>query len=442
MNVFSFRTILIVPAAVAVACWVTACASTQDTGSASGVVKSPAPAVTSLLQEPAAKTTDAKADVAKTTPAEPAPVPVDVKPAPAKAEAPAVVTPSTAAPVVDAAAASAPVVFANTQPFQAETEITALSSEVRDLMQAVQAMSAAVTARPQVVERIVEKPVEKIVEKPVVKVVEKIVEKPVEKIVEKPVEKIVEVPVEKVVEKIVEKPMSTEEMLKKLDALMTDDISGRRSGLRPFLAKASLCLMDENCHLDEKDLASLSAEDRAVVEEYQALFTNLARQLGNKDISKDRAALIASSQALTSSLNAQRKLLIDRAVLCSQVAGFGNYTPFGKNEFRASDLPRILVYVELENFKSTPQPDGQLAVKLVTELSLVKAGARDQSAVWAEQPVQVTDAARSARRDFFFVQVLRLPADLAPGEYELQIKVSDLADGSASTARTPVRISK
>lgn len=77
--------------------------------------------------------------------------------------------------------------------------------------------ASTVNAKPQVVEKVVEKPVyrdkvvEKIVEKPVEKivyrdkVVEKIVEKPVEKIVyrDKVVEKIVEKPVEKVVEKIV-----------------------------------------------------------------------------------------------------------------------------------------------------------------------------------------------------------------------------------------------
>lgn len=435
MTVSLFRNVFIAPVAVAVACWMTACVSTQDAGSVPGVVKSPAPPI-SLLQEPAAT---AGATVATKAHAEPDPVPVEIKSAKSEVGNPAVVTPAVAVSAIGANQQEAPLVFANTQPFQAETEITALSTDVRDLMQAVQAMSAAVAARPQVVERIVEKPVEKIVEKPVVKVVEKIVEKPVEKIVEKPVEKIVEKPVVKVVEKIVEKPMTTDEMLKKLDTLMTDDISGRRSGLRPFLAKASLCLMDEDCHLNEEDLASLSAEDRAVVEEYQALFTNLGRQLGNKDLTKDREALIASSQALTSSLNAQRKLQIERAVLCSQVAGYGNYQPFGKNEFRLSELPRILTYVELENFKSVSQPDGQLAVKLVTELSLYKSGARDQGAVWAEQPVQVTDIARTARRDFFFVQVLRLPADIAAGDYELQIKVSDLADGSASISRMPLR---
>ena len=83
---------------------------------------------------------------------------------------------------------------------------------------------AATVAEPQIIEKIVEKPVEKvvevpvekIVEVPVEKVIEKVVEKPVEKIVEVPVEKIVEVPVEKVVEKEVRVEVPVEKVVEKV----------------------------------------------------------------------------------------------------------------------------------------------------------------------------------------------------------------------------------
>lgn len=436
----SIRFAVVVSAVLALMGVGAGCASTPSETPSAGVSKSPAPAaLVSLMQEPPAAPAP---EVVANAPAEPAPVPVEVKPAEeASAPSPAA---SESEPVVVANVSPPPVVFANTQPFQAESEITALSAEVRELMKAVQTMSATVAARTDVVERIVEKPVEKVVEKIVEKPVEKIVEKPVEKvvekIVEKPVEKIVEKPVEKIVEKVVEKPMSTEAMMKKLDQLMTDDISGRRSGLKPYLAKASLCLIDTECRLQEEDLAMLSAEDRAVVEEYQALFSALGRQLGGSDRKADREALIASSQVLSTSLNAQRKVAISQAILCKQVNGFGNYEPFPKNEFRIDEMPRILVYTELDNFKSRPQAETQYAVKLVQELSLFKVGGRERGPVWSEQPVQVTDVARNPRRDFFLVQVLRLPEKLEAGDYELQVKVSDLADGGLSITRVPVRI--
>ncbi len=454
MTIRKFGPFLAVSMAMALVMGAVGCASTSGDLD-SGVAKSPVPQVVAN-SAPAP-------DVAKDTPAEPAPVPVDVKKGAADeksaAAGKAVAAKETAKeaakeaaketakdvapeslPVLTANAMPPPVLFANTQPFQAESEISALSGEVRDLMKAVQQMSAAVTARQEVVERIVEKPVEKIVEKPVEVIVEKIVEKPVEKIVEKPVEKIVEKPVEKIVEKIVEKPMTTDAMLKRLDELMSAEISGRRSGLKPFLAKASLCLVDSDCRLTSEDLATLSPEDRAVVEEYQALFESLGRQLGGADRKAERDALIASSQVLTASLNAQRKVMISQLALSPKVSGFGVYDVFGKNEFRLDEQPRILVYTELDHFKSVQEGDGQYVVKLVQELSLYKAGGRDRNPVWTEQPVQVLDAVRNPRRDFFLVQVLRLPEQLDAGDYELQVKVSDLADGGSSVARVPLRI--
>jgi hypothetical protein len=169
--------------------------------------------------------------------------------------------------VGSAVAAQPPIVFANVQPFRAEEEISLLSSEVRALARSIRDLSAVVTARSEVVERIVEKPVEVVVEKVVEKPVEKIIEKPVERIVQAPVEKIVEKPVEVVVEKVVVQQLTTEQMVRKLKDMLSAYINEHRKGLRPFLAKASLCLIDDNCRLRDEELAQLSPEDRAVVEE-------------------------------------------------------------------------------------------------------------------------------------------------------------------------------
>lgn len=375
-------------------------------------------------------------------PAQPSKPSEPAKPASAQEPAAAAVVPA------PAFAGPPPVVFANTQPFRTEAEIGALSAEVRDLMRIIQDLSSAVTGRVEVVERIVEKPVEKIVEKPVEVVVEKIVEKPVEKIVEVPVEKIVEKPVEKVVEKpvevivekVVEQQLTPEQMIKKLDGMLTADITGSRSGLRPYLAKASLCLFDDNCRLQDEDLAKLSAEDRAVVAEYQALFTELGRQLAGTDRSAQRAALIESSRSLSAALAALQPIKIVHTALARQVAGFASYEAFPKNEFAQAELPRILVYTELDKYKSQPHTDGQYLVRLVQELSLHKIGGKGSVPVWAEQPAHVNDLSRRPRRDFFLVQELRLPRNLEPGDYELHVKVSDLADGSSDTARIPLRL--
>lgn len=391
------------------------------------VAEKPADVATPAPQaEPEA--TPSQPDVATQPETQPTPVSEVAK----KVEDVAVVTDAVrpAAVIVTPAAASPPpVVFANSQAYNASPDVESLSSEIKALMEMVRKVNAAVTARTEVVERIVEKPVDRVVEKPVDRVVEKIVEKPVERIVEKPVER------------VVEKPMTTEAMIKKLDQKLTDDITGRRSGLKPYLAKASLCLFDEDCRLQEDDLAMLNPDDRAVVEEYRDLFTQLGRQLGEGDRKTERTALMDSAQQLSTSLTKQNKISITQALLCRQINGYGVYDTFPRNEFRLGALPRVLVYTELANFKSRRQADGQYAVKLVQELSLVKAGkAADRVALWSEQPVQVTDLSRTPRRDFFLGQELRLPANLEEGDYELQVRVSDLADGGLVATSVPVRI--
>jgi hypothetical protein len=296
-----------------------------------------------------------------------------------------------------------------------------------------------------IVEKIVEKQVEVIVEKEVEKVVEKIVEVPVEVIVEKEVEKIVQVPVEvvveKEVEKIVERDLTPAELLEDVDELVTADISSRTAGLKPLMAKASLPLFGRSSEISETDLGLLSETDRALVIGYQTLFANLSRQLGAKNVETDRATLMESANLLNETVNAQRTVEISQAWLCRGVSGYGSFVPFEKYEFRRGDMPNILVYTELEHYRSERQADGQYLVKLVQELSLIKESrfGKDDP-VWTEQPVQISDLSRNARRDFFLVQYLRLPEKIDAGDYILQIKVTDLASGGISTKSLPLRI--
>ena len=296
-----------------------------------------------------------------------------------------------------------------------------------------------------IVEKIVEKPVEVIIEKEVEKVVEKIVEVPVEVIVEKEVEKIVQVPVEvvveKEVEKIVERDLTPAELLEDVDELVTADIASRTAGLKPLMAKASLPLFGRSSEISETDLGLLSETDRALVVGYQTLFANLSRQLGAKNVETDRATLMESANLLNDTVNAQRTVEISQAWLCRGVSGYGSFVPFEKYEFRRGDMPNILVYTELEHYRSERQADGQYLVKLVQELSLIKESrfGKDDP-VWTEQPVQISDLSRNARRDFFLVQYLRLPEKIDAGDYILQIKVTDLASGGISTKSIPLRI--
>lgn len=297
------------------------------------------------------------------------------------------------------------------------------------------------------VEKIVEVPVEKIVEKPVEVIVEKIVEKPVEVIVEKEVEKIVEVEkpveviVEKEVEKIVDRVLSGPELLDRVDTLVSGEIAGRSGGIRPYVAKAGLPLLGRTATFSDEDLGVLTDDDRELLLGYQTFFANISRQLGAKDQEADRATLVEAANQLAETVNARKTVSITQAWLCRAVSGYGSFQPFDVYEFRRGDLPSILVYTELEHYRSERQANGQYLVRLVQELSLVKERAfGKEKPVWAEEPVEISDLSRNARRDFFLVQYLRLPEKLDAGDYILQIKVTDQATGGVSTKSLPLRI--
>jgi len=288
-----------------------------------------------------------------------------------------------------------------------------------------------------IVEKIVDREVEKIVEVPVEVVVEKQVEVVVEKIVEKPVE----VVVEKEVEKIVDRALSPPELMDRVDAYVSGEIAARTGGVRPFVAKAGLPLFGRAASFSDEDLSALTEADREMLLGYQTFFANISRQLGAMDQGADRAVLSDAANQLADSINALKTISISQAWLCRAVSGYGSFMPFDVYEFRQGDLPNILVYTELEHYRSERQSDGQYVVRLVQELSLVKERAfgRDKP-VWSEQPVEISDVSRNARRDFFLVQYLRLPEKLDAGDYILQIKVTDQATGGSSTKSIPLRI--
>ncbi|HRX55536.1 MAG TPA: hypothetical protein P5016_13540 [Verrucomicrobiales bacterium] len=364
------------------------------------------------------------------------------------------------------------VVFSNIPTYLPNDDIQLIADGLDELKAAVQGMSQTLSERSVVQEKPVEviKEVEKVVEVPVevIKEVEKVVEVPVEVIkeVEKPVEvikevevekvvevpvevikeveKVVEVPVEVIkeveVEKIVEQALTPVQMVTSLDTLLSEQAaeSGAQR-LKPVFAKAGLGLVLANAAVSAPDLSSFSVEDQAVVAPYQELFSQLS-QLGSGDAEADRALLMASADGLAASVDALKPLEVVQAWLCQSVAGFGTFLPYDAYEFPRGNIPRILVYTELANYESQRQADGQFVVRLTQELSLhkVSRGKASDEPVWRESSVEIVDLSRNVRKDFFLVQVLRLPNDLSRGTYELQIAVKDLATNE--TAVKSVRL--
>lgn len=192
------------------------------------------------------------------------------------------------------------------------------------------------------------------------------------------------------------------------------------------LAAAGLSLADPRKQMSEGDLAGLTAGQRQVVLRYQQLVLELGRQLAqnNTPIAADTLTRLLEPAA-------DEGLKITTAKLCRRVKGFGVYDAFEGENFLAGKEQRMIVYEELEHFKTVTNAGaagGKYQVKLKQEVTLLTQA--DGAEVWRQAPVQILDESHNVRKDFFVVQLIELPAKLGTGKYVLKVRVTDEQGGS------------
>lgn len=126
--------------------------------------------------------------------------------------------------------------------------------------------------------------------------------------------------------------------------------------------------------------------------------------------------------ATTETINAPI-LHIRKLELCGRVESFGVYDPINTSSLLVGRPARMIVYVELDHFRSRKVSDWTYRVHLSQEVTLYNEA--DGLAVWQQPAVEITDESRNVRHDFFVVQVIELPARLSVGKYILKVRVTD-----------------
>lgn len=215
-------------------------------------------------------------------------------------------------------------------------------------------------------------------------------------------------------------PLTRNQLLDKLAEHLR--IEAGKGELRPQLAAAALTLADPRRELTGDDLAALDKEDRRLILAYQRAFTQLARTLGESSTA-DRTQLQLAAEELAEQVGVQKKLRLRNAKLARKVTGYGQYVAFKSTTFVAGSEHPVIIYAEVENFEPQSQADGGYAVKLNQEIVLYNES--DGLAVWKVPPQQIVDRSANRRRDFFVVQVVRLPPVLSVGKYLMKLTVTD-----------------
>lgn len=185
--------------------------------------------------------------------------------------------------------------------------------------------------------------------------------------------------------------------------------------------------------------------------------------LGQRLAADDRAALLAARQRiLTKPDQANQQLIaaltkiapaaglkISRAALCTRVQGFGRYDAIGNSTFVAGQPIRLIVYTELDHFASRPAQNGDPAQANVplgdqqsVELSQTLTLYHDPSGLqaWHRPAQRVVETSQRARRDFYLIHQIELPATLSVGRYSLKVTVTDQTTGAVDEVNLPISI--
>lgn len=133
-----------------------------------------------------------------------------------------------------------------------------------------------------------------------------------------------------------------------------------------------------------------------------------------------------------------KQLRIPVAAFCRSIDGFGKYQPFTPAVFRADNFPRLLIYLEVENFVSTRAQTGVYRTLLSVQQKLLNSSGVE---VWSTLDQEIPDLSNGLRKDFFlaigpidFQQVL--PVD----EYTLVISLRDTLGGGSCDKQMAFRI--
>ncbi|MCA9054130.1 MAG: hypothetical protein KDA75_09855 [Planctomycetaceae bacterium] len=113
---------------------------------------------------------------------------------------------------------------------------------------------------------------------------------------------------------------------------------------------------------------------------------------------------------------------------CQRISSFGNYDRFGQDEFRPGQP--VLVYAEVENFRSELTQDSLYRTRLRSSLEILPADANglvppSALPVDRRELPPTDDVCRSVRRDYFHSYRLDIPAHLPPGRYVLRLRMLD-----------------
>ena len=222
-----------------------------------------------------------------------------------------------------------------------------------------------------------------------------------------------------------------------LNDWLNEQASGNERDLASVIRKTAMAIFGSRFGSDVANVKSLEPPARTVAEAYRTFF----QEVGRTEWSNSTAALgqlIAAGERLGEHLAQIGGLETRRVVLCRNVSGFGRYELFTEPSIRARYVPLLQVYVEFANPKAEIRDDGRYVYRLSQDIKMRSANKED-AAPLMDTTVSLTELSLSPRKDFFSAQYLRPTQPIPPGDYVIEVSLSDQI--GQTTAKGKARLS-
>lgn len=180
---------------------------------------------------------------------------------------------------------------------------------------------------------------------------------------------------------------------------------------------------------DEKALAPIKGAD---ADTQEIVIAHVRALLASRGASQSDPAAWANKQlealeTLRGLVRGKADLRVPSLYICSDIQGFGRYTPIEPLEFKAGEPHTVLVYIEVDNFSTAKTSTGMYRTLLAVRQSLLNKAGEE---LWSDKGENVEDLSLQQRRDFFLtIGPIQIPRTLSPGEYVLKMEVEDMLAG-------------
>jgi len=130
-------------------------------------------------------------------------------------------------------------------------------------------------------------------------------------------------------------------------------------------------------------------------------------------------------------------LRIRRLNFCNRIDGFGALSVFPVSDFNAGQP--LLLYAEVENYKSELTSDGQHRSVFAAMIEFVREGETEPITSRTIRLPEIEDLCAARRTDYFQSYELTVPS-LLPGKYKLRLRVRDQFSQQTATSELPFDI--